>query len=138
MMAPDHAPTRPRKASAGTRRHHRKYLRHRIREFVDGAHTVIILPVEHAPYGPRYCEFTAVVRDKAGTQLKLRDGASRRLASLLQGAFTADWTQAQTWRADTNQLHVWAPPTANFIDTDAAGYIESLDQYDARLAKAGA
>lgn len=136
MMAADHAPTRPRKASAGTRRHHLKYVTYRIRQLVPGAHTVILLPVD--VFGAEEQEFAAVVRDRAGVQLKLQEGASRRLASLLQGAFVADWAQAQTWRADTNRLHVWAPPTANFIDTDAAGYIESLDQYDARLAKAGA
>jgi len=139
MAIAEFAPTRPRRSSAGTRRHHRKYLPFRIGEFIDGAHTVIILPVEHGGYGPRYCEFTAVVRDRAGVQLKLHDGDSRRLAALLQGAFTADWTRAQTWRADTNSLREWVPPTADFTASMDSRLTESFADWDARLdAKAGA
>ena len=138
-MIAEFAPTRPRKASAGTRRHHRKYVAYRIRQVVPGAHTVLLLPIEADGYGPHEREFTACVRDRAGIQLKLRDGDSRRLAALLQGAFTADWTRAQTWRADTNSLREWVPPTADFIASMSSRLTESYADWDARLdAKAGA
>jgi hypothetical protein len=107
----DHAVVRPRKASAGTRRRHKKYLPFSIRQVVADAHTVLILPIEHDGYEPHECEFTAFVRDRAGNQLTLAAGSSRRLAVLLQSAFPgADWASAQTWRADTNQLATWQAP----------------------------
>ena len=137
MTIADYAPTRPRKASAGTRRHHLKYLAFRIRQVVPGAHTLILLPVD--VFGAGEQEFAAVVRDRAGVQLKLAEGASRRLASLLQGAFTADWTRAQTWRADTNQLREWVPPTAAYVASLESRLTESFADWDARTsAKAGA
>jgi hypothetical protein len=139
MSIAEHTPTRPRRASAGTRRHHRKYLVYRIRQVVPGAHTVLLLPIEHDGYGPREREYTACVRDRAGAQLKLADGDSRRLAALLQGALTADWTRAQTWRADTNELREWVPPAADYVASLATRLTESYADYDARLdAKAGA
>ncbi|NUL13260.1 hypothetical protein [Streptomyces lunaelactis] len=132
MSIADYAPTRPRRASAGTRRHHLKYLTYRIREVVPAAHTVLLLPIEHDAYGADLREYTACVRDRAGVQLKLADGDSRRLAALLQGAFTADWTRAQTWRADTNSLREWVPPTAEYVASLESKLTESFADWDAR------
>ena len=125
MTIADYAPTRPRKASAGTRRHHLKYLAFRIRQVVPGAHTLILLPVD--VFGAGEQEFAAVVRDRAGVQLKLAEGA-----------FTADWTRAQTWRADTNQLHVWEPPTAAYIASLESRLTESFADWDARQDRVAA
>ena len=138
-MYRDHLPQHPRRASAGSRRHHRKYLPWRIGLLAPGAATILLTPTWTDTGDTDGISFMALVRDSRGLPMKLPAGGSQRLAALLQGAFGADWSKCQTWRADTNLLHEYSPPTADYLDTVAAGYVESLDQYDARLAaKAGA
>ncbi|MEC4016012.1 hypothetical protein [Streptomyces sp. H27-D2] len=101
MTVAEFLPVRPRRASAGRRHRHHKQLPYRIGEVVPGAVSVLLVPI--ATGGPEL-EFVAVVYGRDGARLPLADGASLALASLLQGAFTAPWSESQTWRADTNRL----------------------------------
>lgn len=107
-------PQHPRRASAGTQRHHRKYVGYRVRLLVPDAHTVLLTPVwtdqDSNESGHLQISFMALVRDRNGAAVKLPTGASQRLAQLLQGAFPkADWGRCQSWRADTSQLTEYRP-----------------------------
>lgn len=132
-MYREHLPQHPRKSSAGTRRHHRKYLPWRISQLVPGAAMVLLTPVWTDTSGDMELVFIAHVRDRAGQSMKLPAGGSQRLAALMQGAFTADWSRCQTWRADRNALREYAPPSPDYIDSDAAGYVEKDDAWALRV-----
>lgn len=107
---------RPRRCSAGTRRHHRTYLPYRLREQLPGAATVMVTPVfwsDPAEVRPE-CVFHAVYFTAEGRRIVPRQTVTPRVVSLLQGAFPeADWQQSQIWRADTNQLTQWQPATSD-------------------------
>jgi hypothetical protein len=142
-MYREHLPQHPRKSSAGTRRHHLKYLPYRIERIVPGAATILLTPVwtdlNSNETGRLDISFMALVRDREGLPMKLPAGGSQRLAALLQGAFTANWSRCQTWRADGNTLTEFTSTQRDFEESRAAGYVESLAEYEARLnAKAGA
>lgn len=129
----EHLPVRPRKASASRRRRHLTQLAWRVRQIAPGAETVFLTRTWTDATGVADCTYVANVRDGRGNQLRLPAGGSRRIAALMQGAHPdADWGRAQTWRASTGRLTVWSPPTADFAATEAAGYIETLDQLERR------
>ena len=101
-------PLHPRRASAGRRRRHRTQLGYRGSRIAPGAVTVLLAPVWTDASGPMERVFIAQCMNAEGQRLKLPSGGSRHLATLMQGVFpAADWNQAQSWRADTNQLTSW-------------------------------
>lgn len=104
-MAPaEFLPVRPRRSSAGRRRRNVKRLPYRLGLIAPGARTVLVTPVwSDAGVRPQQV-FMALVFDGMGRRVKPPSGATPRIAALLQGAFTADWSLPQTWRADTNEL----------------------------------
>ncbi|NUP35954.1 MAG: hypothetical protein HOY76_02760 [Streptomyces sp.] len=110
-MAPlidEYLPVRPRKASASRRRRHVNQLRFRLQQHAPGAVSILLTPVWVDGHGPQERVFVARALAATGKPLLLRPGSSRAIAALLQGAFpTADWNQAQTWRADTNRITSW-------------------------------
>ncbi|HCA85498.1 MAG TPA: hypothetical protein DEQ61_08395 [Streptomyces sp.] len=103
MTVTELLPLRPRRSSAGTRRHHRKYVPHRIALLAPGADQIRITPVYWAGQ-PSEGVWRVFVFDARGRSLNLPGSESPRLIALLQGAFTADWTRPQTWVAATNEL----------------------------------
>ncbi|MFE4867642.1 hypothetical protein [Streptomyces sp. NPDC056682] len=104
-------PAHPRKSSAGRRRRHQKQLAWRIGRLVPDARIVLVTPVLGADGDDRLV--VTVARDAWGERILLRTDARRQIVHWLQGAFPeADWTQAQTWRADTNEVTPWDPPHA--------------------------
>lgn len=146
-MYREHLPQHPRRASAGTRRRHLKYLPWRISQLVPGAATVLLTPVwtdlNSNETGRLDISFMALVRDGSGLPMKLPTGGSQRLAALLQGAFVADWSRSQTWRAETNTLREYVPPTPDYVASMSSQLTESYAEWDARqdriaAAKAGA
>lgn len=141
-MYREHLPQHPRRSSAGSRRHHRKYLPWRISLLVPGAATILLTPVWTDAHGDMEIAFMALVRDNNGRQMKLQSGGSQRLAALMQGAFTADWAKPQTWRADLNTLREYPPPAPDYIESVSSQLTESYAAWDARInaaaAKAGA
>lgn len=137
-MYREHLPQHPRRCSAARRHRHQRQLPYRISLLVPGAATVLLTPVWTDTSGDMEMVFMALVRDRAGLPLKLPAGGSQRLAALLQGAYTANWSRCQTWRADRNELTEFTSAQRDFEESLAAGYVESLAEYDARLnAKAG-
>ena len=101
-------PLHPRKASAGRRRRHVKQLPFRIDAIAPGAVTVLVTSYWSDATGEAHRVLLARCLNADGEQVNLPRGGSRRLTSLLQGAFpTADWDHTQTWRADTNELITW-------------------------------
>ena len=102
------SPVHPRRASAGRRRRHLRQLAYRVHAIVPGAVTVLLNPYWSDSHGPSERVYVVTARDAAGNRIKLPAGGSRRLASLMQGAYpAADWNTTQTWRAATNTLTSW-------------------------------
>lgn len=133
----EHLPMRPRKASAGRRRRHLAQLTWRIQQIAPGAVTVLLTPVWTDTTGEMLRVYVVTARTRDGVRLKLPQGGSRRIAALIQGAHPeAAWDQAQTWRAATGRLTVWSPPSPDFLATVSAGYVETLDEMDARRNRA--
>lgn len=141
-MYREHLPQHPRRSSAGTRRHHRKYLPYRVSLLVPGAAMILLTPVWTDAHGDMEIAFMALVRDRNGRPMKLPSGGSQRLAALLQGAFTANWARCQTWRADRNSLREYTPPAPDYIESVSLQLTESYAAWNARIngaaAKAGA
>jgi hypothetical protein len=142
-MYREHLPQHPRRSSAGTRRHHLKYLPWRISRLVPGAATVLLTPVwtdlNSNDTGRLDISFMALVRDRTGLPMKLPAGGSQRLAALMQGAFDADWGKSQTWRADRNTLREYPSPDPDYVASVSSRLTESFADWDARQnAKAGA
>ncbi|MET9517484.1 hypothetical protein [Streptomyces sp. NPDC002994] len=129
----EHLPVRPRKASAGRRRRHRTQLGWRLNQIAPTAETVLLTPVWTDATGTVERVYVVTARDGSGRSLKLPQGGSRRITALVQGAHPeADWARPQTWRTSTARLTVWSPPSPDFLATEAAGYIVSLDQLERR------
>lgn len=102
-------PAHPKKASAGRRRRHVKQLPWRIHQLLPDAKVVLVTPVLGADGNDRLV--VTVARDAWGERLPVTADVRRQVVAWLQGAFPdADWTQAQTWRADTNEVVAWRPP----------------------------
>lgn len=97
---------RPRKASAGTRRHRIKYLTWQLRQHYPNAHQVFVTPITWADDSDRPdVLYTVSAYDSNGRRIVGRPAANARVVALLQGAFpAADWWQPQTWHAATNRL----------------------------------
>jgi len=101
-------PLHPRKASASRRRRHLRQLAWRVNEIAPGAITVLLNPYWSDCHGPSERVYVVTARDAAGDRIQLPAGGSRRLASLMQGAYpAANWNTTQTWRADTHTLTSW-------------------------------
>ncbi|MGW8679566.1 hypothetical protein ACWGNN_00605 [Streptomyces sp. NPDC055817] len=130
-------PVRPRKASAATRRRRVMRLAYEVHQIVPDAATVLLTPVWTDMHGSTERVYVVTARSADSKQhLRIPAGGSRTLAALMQGAYPgADWDRPQTWHADTNRLTTWGQASRAFRDSDDAGYVESLDRYDARLAK---
>ena len=108
MLVAEHLPARPRKASASRRRRHHSRLPYRLHQHAPAAASILLAPVWTDTQGPQERVFVARALDANGEPVRIPPGGSRQIASLLQGAFpTADWNQAQTWHAKTNQLTTW-------------------------------
>lgn len=116
MTAPTPSAThtsRPRKASAGTRRNHLRRLPHRIHDLLPGAATILVTPVSWFTDtdGRPASRYVLVAYDTDGNRIRHQAGTIARAVALLQGAFpTADWTTAQTWHATGNRLTTWGTP----------------------------
>lgn len=109
-------PTHPRKASAGTRRHHRKYLPFRLSQITTGAVRILVAPLQ-GDDGQQTFVVLAWAAD--GSRIKPPAGSSSRIAALLQGGFVADWRVPQTWTADGNRLTEYRPT----VPDDLRGWI---------------
>lgn len=106
---------RPRRSSAATVRHHRKYLGFRLQKVAPGAHIVRATPVQS---GDGWA-FVVLALDAQRQTIRLqaceRDGqrisGHQRVSELLRGAFPqADWGRTQTWRADQpDRIAEYAP-----------------------------
>ncbi|WP_189783056.1 hypothetical protein [Streptomyces capitiformicae] len=108
MLVAEHLPARPRKASASRRRRHHSRLPYRLHQHAPAAASILLAPVWTDTQGPQERVFVARALDANGEPVRIPPGGSRQIASLLQGAFPgADWNQAQTWHAKTNQLTTW-------------------------------
>ncbi|MGW0312077.1 hypothetical protein [Streptomyces flavidovirens] len=109
-------PTHPRKASAGTRRHHHKYLPYRLAQITPGAVRILIAPLQ----GDDEQQAFVVLAWRADeSRIRPPAGSSSRIAALLQGGFVADWTVPQTWTAAGNQLTEYRPT----VPDDLRGWI---------------
>jgi hypothetical protein len=132
LMYREHLPQHPRRCSAKRRHRHLRQLRYRISLLVPGAATILLTPVWTDTSGDMEIVFMALVRDRNGLPMKLPTGGSQRLAALLQGAFVADWSRSQTWRADTNALREYVPPTPAYLASLASKVTESFADWEAR------
>jgi hypothetical protein len=103
-------PLRPSKSSAGTRRHHRKYLAFHLHQIVPGAVSVLVTPVTREGVGCSRMAFVLVVFGPNGRHMRVPAGATDRIVALLQNVFpTRDWARCQTWRAATNDVTEYRP-----------------------------
>lgn len=105
MIALTHT-TRPRKAAAGTRRHHRKSLAWRLRCLLPGADTVTVTPAMwvDASGDPR-AVYSLHATTADGSAIAHDGDTTHAVVAALQGAWpNANWRTAQTWQADTNTL----------------------------------
>lgn len=127
-------PEHPRRSSAGRRRRHHSQLVYKVRLLIPGAAIVLITPVWTDTQGPTDITFMALVRDRSGRALKLPRGASQRLAEMLQGAFTANWSECQIWRADTNTLRAYQPASPSYTASLNANLTETFEAWEARQA----
>ncbi|GAB2718493.1 hypothetical protein [Streptomyces bullii] len=112
MTAPvlEALPSRPRKASASRRRRHQHQLPWRLHQIAPGATTILVTPIWTDATGTTERTYLARALDARGQVIKFAAGGSRRIASLLQGAYPcADWNRPQTWHAETNTLTVRRP-----------------------------
>lgn len=109
-------PVHPRRSSAGTRRHHRKYLPYRLSRIAPGAVRILIAPL---PGDDGQQTFVVLAWRADGSRIRPPAGSSSRIAGLLQGAFPADWTVPQTWTAATNGLSPYRPT----VPDDLRGWI---------------
>lgn len=104
-------PLHPRRASAGRRRRHARQLAWRIHQVAPDAATVLLNPYWSDSHGPAERVYVVTARDANGNRIKLPRGGSRRIASLMQGAFpAANWDTVQTWNAERNLLSAWRKP----------------------------
>ncbi|MET7923147.1 hypothetical protein ABZT43_03960 [Streptomyces sp. NPDC005349] len=136
----EHLPVRPRKSSAARRRRNVNRLAASIHAIVPSSETVLLTPVWTDVHGlmERIYVVTARAADRQ-QHLPIPAGGSRTLAALMQGAFPgADWDRPQTWHADTNRLTTWGQASRNFRDSDDSGYVESDDEWAARVMGGGA
>ncbi|MBD0743495.1 hypothetical protein [Streptomyces sp. CBMA152] len=105
--------THPRRSSAASRRHHQKYLGFRLQRLVPGAATVLVVPMwadlEAPDAEPVEHVFLVLVRNARGERLKPPPGSTPQIVRLLQAAFVADWSVAQTWRAADGSLTARRP-----------------------------
>lgn len=106
--------SRPRRASAGTRRGHLRRLPWRIQQLLPGAQRILVVPVAWSTdrEGRPTARYTLEAHDAAGRRIPHDTDTIARVVSLLQGAHpTANWTVAQTWTASSGQLTEWRPHT---------------------------
>ncbi|MBI0296762.1 hypothetical protein JBE04_20435 [Streptomyces sp. PRKS01-29] len=110
-MITDYTTIRPRRCSAGTRRHHHKTLPYKLRLMVPTVARIRVTPVwwSESDQSPMEGVFTVVVIDGAGQAMHSTTEDTAHIIALLQGAFTADWTLPQTWDAATNTLRTDRP-----------------------------
>ncbi|OUD03366.1 hypothetical protein [Streptomyces swartbergensis] len=126
-------PARPRKASAGRRRRHQQQLPWRLHQIAPDAVTILVTPIWMDGTGRSVRHYLARAFDTNGQIIKFQAGGSRRIASLLQGAYPqADWNRAQTWHADTNTLTVRRPMS----NADIRAGIQQLEARAVVLAAA--
>lgn len=114
-MITDFTTIRPRRCSAGTRRHHHKTLPWKLRLIAPTVARIRVTPVwwQEGDRSPLEGVFTVVVIDGAGQAMHPTDRDTAHIVALLQGAFTADWRLAQTWDAATNELRTDRPEQAS-------------------------
>ncbi|WP_458089319.1 hypothetical protein [Streptomyces malaysiensis] len=125
-MSTDFTTIRPRRCSAGTRRHHHKTLPYKVRLIVPTVARIRVTPVwwQEGKRSPLEGVFRVVVIDAAGqamhpTGKDTNDQDTAHIVALLQGAFTADWRLAQTWDAATNTLRTDRPDMPNELGVAA-------------------
>lgn len=98
-------PVRPRRSSASRRRRHHTQLPYRLHQIAPGAVTILVTPIWMDSSGTSVRHYLARALDADGRVVKFAAGGSRRIASLLQGAYPgADWNRPQTWHAGANRL----------------------------------
>ncbi|WP_275558593.1 hypothetical protein [Streptomyces sp. 5-6(2022)] len=110
-MITDYTTIRPRRCSAGTRRHHHKTLPYKLRLIVPTVARIRVTPVwwSESDQSPMEGVFTVVVIDGNDQAMHPTVEDTAHIVALLQGSFTADWTLPQTWDAATNTLRTDRP-----------------------------
>jgi hypothetical protein len=103
------SPAHPRKCSGARRRRHLKQLPFRLHEIVPGAATVLVTSVFWEDDADPERVYHLVIRDSSGARIMPPVGERERIVCLLQGAFAADWSRAQTWHLGGNRLSQWRP-----------------------------
>ncbi|MFD5386320.1 hypothetical protein ACFWMG_15490 [Streptomyces sp. NPDC127074] len=113
-MITDFTTIRPRRCSAGTRRHH-KTLPYKVRLLVTTVARIRVTPVwwSEGDHSPLEGVFAVVVIDGNDRAMHPTVEDTAHIVALLQGAFTADWTLPQTWDAATNTLTTDRPEQAS-------------------------
>lgn len=87
-----------RRSSGASRRHHRTYLPWKLEALAPGVTTIVVAP---DPAGDTVHKLTVHAVD-GPMAVSVEDSA--HILNLLQLAFAADWTHAQTWHRNDNTL----------------------------------